>query len=1143
MEILENYIEIAPRFRRSVHLESDFARENALDGYVVSPLARDLALRIVEGAAAPNGTKAWSLVGPYGSGKSAFLTFIGHMLQGDSEALSLFNGYWPDESQHSEHLSSLGGLVPLLVTGEQVPIATAVLRAAHKTALDYWSGPGKTPSIVEELAELANKAASGSRVSDSQVVESLIQLGEQIKSSSRDGNGLCVIIDEMGKFLEFAAMRGENGDIYMLQLLAEAAARSSKTPFVLITTLHQGLDSYAEGLPRSKRLEWSKVAGRYETMPFLETPRYLTKLIRGAIEWRGDQGLDVRKTTQKLADQLVKSNERLADFDREDLRECAPLHPITALCLGPLFRTQFGQNERSLFAFLTSREPHGFQSYLRTSPATTATPYPLDEIYDYILANTGARVVGVSWDRSWTAAQQALSRLPSDSSPLDMRIIKCIAVLSLVGVNVGLRADHATLAIACEVTESEIKASLERLEKLSAVVFRQFKNAYHVWDGSDLNIPDLIAERRRKVKAQGGFAERLQKLLPPVPVIATRHYHQTGTLRHLMPTYSSVPAGTNQWVRKDDGDGDLLYIIPDQLEDLESAKVLIGQRMQYVGESLRPLIIALPRAPELLLERVVDYFALEDAIANTPELTNDPVGRRELHDRLLGAMDSLTDAIERSFTSSSEDLLWFWKGELMLGEKRVSACASRIFDEAYTEAPVLKNELINRDVLSSHASGARRVLMELMMDRENTERLGLEGYPPELSVYRSLFESQGLHCKGADGLWHIVEPDGSSSFASLWKHLDRFFESSGGQRFNFLTLMKELAKPPYGIREGVAPILLLAYFLTRREEVFVYEDNSFLPSPASDLVARLLKRPGTFELQWSALADVSNPLVEKLYDKLQLAGTPSVLNVVRKLVRFVAGLSPYANKTQSVSQDAAAVRNAIKAARDPMKLLTIGLPEALGYVVDELRKDPKQIESFADRITSAVLELQALDDDLKKLIADRLERHLSGGHGPEFYQLLQKRAEGMVEKEFVPMRVRNFVNVTAASAAQDDTYYMAAGTAILGKPPTSWTDDDVRHFEYRALDLARDFLASEIVLSKSGGSSEGDKVIRVSVVYGDKEQHGLATTKANDAQVSEMLGLVSDHAEKLGLRKRDAAFAVIAGMLEILNDDYALEVQ
>ena len=57
------------------------------------------------------------------------------------------------------------------------------------------------------------------------------------------------------------------------------------------------------------------------------------------------------------------------DLNPEDARAvlagCAPLHPSVALVLGRLFRSRLAQNERSLFAFLSSSEPFGLQDFLR----------------------------------------------------------------------------------------------------------------------------------------------------------------------------------------------------------------------------------------------------------------------------------------------------------------------------------------------------------------------------------------------------------------------------------------------------------------------------------------------------------------------------------------------------------------------------------------------------------------------------------------------------------------------------------------------------------------------------------------------------------------------------------------------------------
>ena len=46
------------------------------------------------------------------------------------------------------------------------------------------------------------------------------------------GTGLLLVVDELGKFLEYAAHDPEYGDLFVLQSLAEFATRSQQTPSV-----------------------------------------------------------------------------------------------------------------------------------------------------------------------------------------------------------------------------------------------------------------------------------------------------------------------------------------------------------------------------------------------------------------------------------------------------------------------------------------------------------------------------------------------------------------------------------------------------------------------------------------------------------------------------------------------------------------------------------------------------------------------------------------------------------------------------------------------------------------------------------------------------------------------------------------------
>jgi hypothetical protein len=87
--------------------------------------------------------------------------------------------------------------------------------------------------------------------------------------SSNGADGLLLVIDELGKFLEYGASHPDQGDVFVLQGLAEAAARAER-PFLVLPVLHQSLGRYAEHVSPRRRAEWAKVQGRFEDIAFEE---------------------------------------------------------------------------------------------------------------------------------------------------------------------------------------------------------------------------------------------------------------------------------------------------------------------------------------------------------------------------------------------------------------------------------------------------------------------------------------------------------------------------------------------------------------------------------------------------------------------------------------------------------------------------------------------------------------------------------------------------------------------------------------------------------------------------------------------------------------------------------------------------------
>src|SRR2546425_12469989 len=86
-EALTAFVRVRARYRRAMNLERDSGRNDALAGYLVTPIIRRALSRIISGLDSGGTERAWTLTGPYGSGKTAFAVFLSSLTRGDQGPL------------------------------------------------------------------------------------------------------------------------------------------------------------------------------------------------------------------------------------------------------------------------------------------------------------------------------------------------------------------------------------------------------------------------------------------------------------------------------------------------------------------------------------------------------------------------------------------------------------------------------------------------------------------------------------------------------------------------------------------------------------------------------------------------------------------------------------------------------------------------------------------------------------------------------------------------------------------------------------------------------------------------------------------------------------------------------------------------
>ncbi|MCY4258017.1 MAG: hypothetical protein OXE04_07015 [bacterium] len=76
MVVLADHVKVEGRFARSANLERDASLCTPLDGYVVTARAREVLRRVATVADSGQAGGAWSITGPYGSGKSSLALLL-----------------------------------------------------------------------------------------------------------------------------------------------------------------------------------------------------------------------------------------------------------------------------------------------------------------------------------------------------------------------------------------------------------------------------------------------------------------------------------------------------------------------------------------------------------------------------------------------------------------------------------------------------------------------------------------------------------------------------------------------------------------------------------------------------------------------------------------------------------------------------------------------------------------------------------------------------------------------------------------------------------------------------------------------------------------------------------------------------------
>lgn len=1060
---------------RSVHLERDFKDPNSSKGYILTAVAQQALERIVASFQTNSTQRAWRIAGDYGSGKTDFALALARVAAGHGSELPF-------------ELRQFIRQIPFstaLATGDSEPLGVTVLRALGIKCSRRRSRPD-TEEVLQAVREFVANTKKNKHA------------------------GLLLILDELGKNLEFAARNPESEDVFLLQRLAEEASRSGNQSFVIVVTLHQGVAAYAAGLDSAAKREWDKIAGRFEEVVFAQPIEQITALVAATLNVETNQMPDALRRESNEAMVVALKNGIYGPTAPESLASLGQnIFPIHPTMLPVLVRTmrQFGQNERSLFSFVSSAEPMALQQHAAQN-AESAGHYRIHHFFDYVRLNLLPTVTAGNSHTHWGVIEAVLASTPGET-PEEQAVLKTVAMLSLLDAP-NLPATEEILCSSVGGSPKAVNDAIKTLRSRGVIYERGTVKGLCLWPHTSVKIDELFAKAVEVTSSTGDGITRLCDHVRSEHLVPRAYYTRTGTLRYaevkLLPASTLFEFLDSQPQLHGEGaDLNLRVILPTDRNQMRSAKGILRDRKNSLAKGL---FVAVVEPPDQAATALTDLVAWEWVMRNTPQLSGDRYAREEVSRQINQAKRNLRirlGGLDNLAIPTGKSMEWFYNGtsspkELATGRELLTFLGKRC-QRIYSEAPKVLNELINRRSPSSAAVGARTKLAEAMATASDKQHLGMDDTrrPAEMALYLSILKQGGFHVETESG-WMFRLPSPSEDRCNLLPSLALITDTLMAKGVDALIpvpeVLQALSMPPFGVREGLQSFILAIYLATNHQRVALYEDGTYLHEVGGSVFLRIGKEPEYFHLQYCELSGIRADVFSKLMRLLQIeardASKTDLIDLVRPLAVFIGREIPeYCRKTNQLSKAALNVRHALLDGREPVKLVFTTLPEALGLspIGEDGLKTP---EELAARLRNALHEIRTAYPNLVERLRNAIYAAFNVDEKTPVARLyIADRAAQLAAAVTEPV-LKAFSLRLADTALDDRAWVESVANLLARKSPERWLDNDETEFHHQLEIAAGRFKRTEmtfigttrklnghayrIAITKSDGSEVGDLV-------------------------------------------------------------------
>ncbi|MGB0931443.1 MAG: hypothetical protein ACPGVB_11735, partial [Chitinophagales bacterium] len=960
--------------------------------YIPTPNAQNVFNQIINDYKV--GIHSFSIIGSYGTGKSAFLVALTQNLKDKATYFGKLNGQFGDKKKfHFLHIV------------------------------------GKPQSFLHTLGE--ELGLKKDEISAKNVLKALEKLHQKVQAK----NGIVwIMVDEFGKFLEKAANNQSEEELYFIQQLAEFVNDEEKS-IVFLNTLHQSFNTYASKLNRQQQNEWEKVSGRLKGITFNEPVEQLLYLAANYLKGSIKKHIVEKSAFEQLNELFDKTNAVpvSSEISQQITQELLPFDLLSATVL-TLSLQKYGQNERSLFTFLQSNDLYSLQNYEQEKNPF----YNVACVYDYLQYNHYHTIASKNNPHyaQWGAIRDAIERIDGSFKTHSLEAIKLIKTIGLLNIFASRAAKldddflvaYAQLALGID----NVSVLIEKLERQKIIRFAKYRNQYILFDGTDIDIDEELLNASNKVPIVEDIITPLQSYFSFPYLPAKAEQYQKGTPRFFEFRLSNAP------LRKDEQpkgaiDGFINLLFSKNLTDEE----VIKQSQNTQGAILYGYFNNVAAIKEIIFEiKKTEYVLTQETVSE------DRIARRELTNLKNYEVEQLNEAVFKQLFSTSKNVQWIFKGKRLSISNRTqfNKQLSKICKKVYEATPIFKNELVNREKISGSIATARKKYFKALTQHWQKENLGFSdtAFPPEKTIYLTLLKETGIHQQGVNNLYLLRKPT-DVSYNELWKLGIDFLESAKTMKKGISEFENKLKKTPFKLKQGFIHFWMPTFLFIKRNDFALFQNNRFVPFLTHEVIDLIYRVPNEFKIKSFNVEGIRLDLFNKYRELLNQKTTEELnhqgfIETIRPFLTFYKELPEYTKKTKRLGKSALQLREAIANAKDPEQTFFEKFPKALGYhSLEFLKESDESLAAYVHQLQASIRELRTCYEELINRIEACFLKDLgyTNMDFASYKKVLKKRYKSIKTHLLLPHQRIFFARLTAP--LEDKNSWIGSIVSVLLK--------------------------------------------------------------------------------------------------------------